>query len=287
MVTTASQLTTFLHDRPVMICSMHGKDVVMQPLIRQHLNANAVTVENMNTDEFGTFSGEVERVHDPLTTLRMKITKGLQLSGQTLGIGSEGSFGPHPDMPLIPAHQEIVMMLDLENGWEVTEVYTTAETNYAQASLKEMKDVVAFAKDIRFPSHGLILKQVIDGQCRQMEKGIVTWEMLYLTLLNFRHKDATLLAETDMRAHLNPTRLSGIEKATENLMKKIKNLCPHCGWPGFAEAEVKAGVPCHQCGESTRLIRSRIYRCQKCHHSEEVLSSIEKVDPQYCDHCNP
>jgi hypothetical protein len=86
----------FFKNRKMAVCSMHGKDLVMRPLIERYLHVNVVSVDNINTDEFGTFSGEVERPFDPITTLRMKILKGLHLSGETIGIGNEGSFGPHP-----------------------------------------------------------------------------------------------------------------------------------------------------------------------------------------------
>ena len=52
---------------------MHGKEHVMRPLIKLYLDLEVESEIAINTDEFGTFTGEVERLADPITTLRNKI----------------------------------------------------------------------------------------------------------------------------------------------------------------------------------------------------------------------
>src|SRR5579859_6882513 len=103
---------TFFKNRKMLICSMHGKEKVMKAFIAQDLKLETDIIKGFNTDAFGTFAGEVERILDPVTTLRLKIREGLKHSGATLGIGNEGSFGPHPQIPFVPADQEIVMVID-------------------------------------------------------------------------------------------------------------------------------------------------------------------------------
>lgn len=46
-------------------------------------------------------------------------------------------------------------------------------------------------------------------------------------------KYKSVYTETDMRSVFNPTRMNVIEKATEQLVEKIKSVCPNCKIPGF------------------------------------------------------
>lgn len=278
----------FFNNRKVAICSMHGKQHVMRPLITRYLGLEVQMEVDINTDAFGTFTGEIERSGEPITTLRNKILKGLESSGLTLGIGNEGSFGPHPDMPFIPCDQEIVMLIDLENDIEIFDVVTSTDTNHGEKKVNSVRDLVEFATQIVFPSHALILKQIKDGKVLSMRKGILGWELLYTMMLEYSSRDTELIAETDMRAHLNPTRMRVIEQATESLLKKIINTCPECQWPGFDCVEIKRGLKCSQCEEPTRLILSNIYQCKHCDHRDERLyTGGREAEPQYCDHCNP
>ena len=280
-------INEFFANRCVTICSMHGKEHVMRPLIERYLRLD-VKVTSINTDEFGTFSGEIERPFDAITTLRAKILKGLQQSGNTLGIGNEGSFGPHPEVPLIPCDQEIVMLIDLLNNIEIFDVITSTETNHSQKAIHSVRDMIDFDTAINFPRHAIILKEVKDGQVKNMKKGILGWELLYTTMDQFSSPDTTLIAETDMRAHLNPTRMKIIEQATESLLKKIVNTCPECQWPGFGAVKTNRGLPCGQCGSPTRLPISKIFQCNSCDYTDErFYIAGQKADPQYCDRCNP
>lgn len=287
-VVHSRQLKDFFNNRKVAICSMHGKQHVMRPLITRYLGLEAASEVEINTDEFGTFTGEVERTSDPVTTLRNKILKGLHVSGLTLGIGNEGSFGPHPEMPFIPSDQEIVMLIDLENNIEIFDVVTSTNTNHAQKEINSVKDIVEFAAQVNFPSHALILKQVKEEHVINLRKGILGWELLYTIMHQFSGSDTKIIAETDMRAHLNPTRMKVIEQATESLLTKLINTCPECQWPGFACVKTKRGLTCSQCGAPTRLTLSKIYKCKSCDYTDErFYSEGQKAEPQYCDHCNP
>ena len=267
---------------------MHGKEHVMRPLIKLYLDLEVESEITINTDEFGTFTGEVERLADPITTLRNKILAGLQTSGLTIGLGNEGSFGPHPETPFVTSDQEIVMLIDLENNIEIFEVITSTHTNHAQKEINSDKDLVDFAAQINFTNHALILKQVKDGKIMNIRKGILGWELLYTMMLQLSSSETRLIAETDMRAHLNPTRMKVIQQATESLLKKLINTCPECQWPGFTCVETKRGLKCSQCGVPTRLTLSKVYTCKSCNYTDErFYTEGQQAEPQYCDHCNP
>lgn len=274
--------------RKLVVASMHGKQTIMRPLIKQFLNVDTTVSKGLNTDEFGTFSGEVERGADPVTTVRNKIRKGLELTGETLGIGSEGSFAPHPHNPFLQVNHEVVMLIDLVHNLEIYETVVSTETNHCQREIGSMRDLMDFTEKVNFPSHGIILKQVKNGETIAIRKGIITWELLHATAFQFNSADTQLIAESDMRAYLNPSRLKIIERATEKLMKRVTSLCPECQWPGFGQVEVKEGLPCSQCGEPTPLPLSKVYACGHCHYADtRSYSDAQHASPQYCLHCNP
>lgn len=274
--------------RRIVVASMHGKHHVMRPLLRQYLSIDMVVIPDLDTDQFGTFSGEIERAFDPVTTLRKKILTGLKISGETLAIGNEGSFAPHPYLPFLHVNQELVMMIDLKNDIEIMESVVSTDTVHAQMEITSMKDLVDFANKVKFPSHGIILKQLKADNLMGVRKGILNWEVLDAAFRQYHTKEATLIAETDMRGYMNPTRMKVIERATELLMKKITCLCPECQWPGFGVVQVREGLPCSQCNAPTKLTLLKIYYCERCCYTDErYYADVHKADPQYCDHCNP
>jgi len=62
--------------RKVVIATKHHKEQVMTPLLEKELGLECGLVENLDTDLFGTFTGEVERLNDPLETARQKMSAG-------------------------------------------------------------------------------------------------------------------------------------------------------------------------------------------------------------------
>jgi hypothetical protein len=284
----ASGKSSLFVGRPIVVATMHGKHHAMENALRQQLGISGVILPEIDTDKFGTFSGEIERKDDPLNTLRAKILNGLESCVETLGIGSEGSFGPHPKIPFIQAHQEIVMLIDTRHGIEIYESLISTDTISFEQEIKSIHDLIGFADQNMFPSHGIILRQIKDGKVISMRKGIVTWDLLYTTALEYTDSSTKLLAQTDLRAHLNPSRMKVIEKATDALMTKINNLCPDCQWPGFSLTEIKPGLPCRECGHQTSLAMTKIFHCKNCSYTDErYYTEGLHAAPQFCDRCNP
>ncbi len=86
-------------NRSLLIATQHRKEEVMAPCLTDALGVICQVAENLNTDLLGTFSGEVARLDDPITTLRKKCMLALkQHPIFDLVVASEGSFGPHPTM---------------------------------------------------------------------------------------------------------------------------------------------------------------------------------------------
>ncbi|MEB3336169.1 MAG: DUF6671 family protein, partial [Leptolyngbyaceae bacterium] len=106
-------------DRVAVIATMHHKETVIAPILEQELGVKAIVPQNFDTDALGTFTREIERPADQVSTARLKAEQALDLTGETLAIASEGSFGPHPQMPFVACNREIVLLLDRLNELEI------------------------------------------------------------------------------------------------------------------------------------------------------------------------
>jgi hypothetical protein len=92
--------------------------------------------------------------------------------------------------------------------------------------------------------------------------------------------------ETDMRAHLNPTRMGEIAKAGARLARRLAALCPVCSAPGWGLVRIRSGQPCSACGTQTALPRGEIFGCAGC-GAEEDVPLPGAADPAHCPNCNP
>ena len=274
--------------RNLLIATKHDKEKVIASILEKELGVRCMVASNLDTDELGTFTGEVERKDDPITTVRNKCLRAMEIYNIDLAIASEGSFGPHPTIGFVPADDEILMLIDKKNDLEIITREVSTDTNLNRAEIKTHKELEEFSSNARFPSHGLILRKAKDD-FTEIVKGVTNEEELISTFNRFILNHRSVYIETDMRAMYNPTRMKVIEKATKKLVEKINAICPCCGIPGFGIVDFKPGLPCERCNFPTRSTLSHIYICQKCSFVKEVKFPNNKFaeDPMYCDICNP
>jgi len=275
-------------DRKLIIATKHEKEKVITPLLEKALGIKCTVAENFDTDILGTFTGEVERKHDPVSTARSKCLIAMDLNHCDLAIASEGSFGPHPALFFIYADDEIVLFIDKKNDLEIIARELSTETNFNAKEIKTEKQLFDFAEKVKFPSHALILRRSKEDYT-EIIKGIIDARQLKKHFSEFIEKYGIAYVETDMRAMYNPTRMSVIGKAVQKLVDKINSHCPQCNTPGFGITGAKPGLPCNLCGSITRSTLSYIYTCKKCSFSKEEMYPQKKTteDPTYCDYCNP
>lgn len=277
--------------RTAVFATKHKKESVVFPILSK-AGIHLKLVDSIDTDLFGTFTGEVPRTGTQVEAARLKALKAIEQTGETLALASEGSFGPHPTLYFVPANVELVLLLDSLNeiellGWEIS-----MDTNYAHQKVNSVDDARDFGKRVGFPSHGLVVRPNSgSGKADLMFKGVASEpELTYAVETCIRHsEDMSAMIETDMRAMCNPKRMTVIEKAATNLLKIMNSLCPQCSWPGFDVTEKVSGLPCELCGSPTRATLSHIYTCKKCSFKNEIEFPSGKTseDPTYCDWCNP
>ncbi|MEI8300538.1 MAG: DUF6671 family protein [Chlamydiota bacterium] len=278
--------------KKILLTTMHKKELYLKAPCEKILGASlSISDESINTDALGTFSGEIERKGNQKETVLKKCFLGLKGSGFTLGVANEGSFGPHPQIPFIASSLETLVFVDTTRKVEIFETMLFKETNYRHTTCTNLDDLTNFFKYALFPSHGLIIRPNLCNDKTILFKGIQDITKLKESIsLCAKHSDDKLAhIETDMRAHMNPTRGLNLKKLGIRLFRRLSRLCPLCHTPGWGITDLKKGRPCLICQCPTELASSYIWTCIQCPYQKEQRfpECLHYANPSYCNVCNP
>ena len=275
--------------RHCVLATMHNKEIVISPPLEQELGFKVTVPHNFNTDRFGTFTRDVNRVGDQLQAARKKASAAMELTGLDVGIASEGSFGSHPSIPFLPSNLEIVVLIDRQNKLEIVGHFRTSNIRVQGQKVETPEEALVVARSWGFPDKGVIAR-LSEKNNKHIYKNIKTFDELEKVskLLLSKWFVKSIFLETDMRAHRCPDRMASIKMATFDLIKNCKSLCPNCYTPGFVIVDTIKGLPCVQCHLPTDLVKEIIYSCLKCSYKES-RPVIEKIyaEPGECQWCNP
>lgn len=274
------------------LATMHAKERVIKPLLEGALGLEVRIPQKFDSDRFGTFSREIARMGSQLDAARAKIAAAFEsVPDARIGLASEGSFGPHPQVPFAPFGREIVVMRDRDSGLELVGHQAGMATHFRHETVRDGHTALAFAAQVGFPGHGLIVIGVSqDGSPwpdRLLRKDIGTPDELLAAVNEGIARCGAVHLETDMRAHRNPTRMRAIRRATVDLVRGYRSRCPHCDRPGFVITERVFGLPCSWCGAPTHALQAEVMTCAGCGHSVKRHVEAASADPGYCAGCNP
>ena len=276
-----------------MLATMHRKEQAIAPVLEEALGLRIEVAHGLDTDRFGTFTREVPRPGTQRETARLKAQAALAAVPEAdYGLASEGSFGPHPWLPWIGGGRELIVLMDRDGGFELVGADLTAETNCGSRLVSSVADALAFAQSVGFPSHAIVVIGVQNGEpdvSKEVYKGLMTSEELENAVRVVLEQHGAAHVESDMRAHVNPTRLQAIERAARDLARLARRGCPRCERPGFDVVERLRGLPCGACGMPTRRVRLEIVSCTGCGFREERVPATGQApaSPAECDLCNP
>lgn len=277
-----------LKNSGVTLATRHGKLAAIAPAF-ERFGITVTASDILDTDQLGTFSGDIERPGTQEQTLEMKIERAHQLLPRAKAIVvSEGAFYPHPESPFITLNTEMVMLHHFESGLKIIGTHTAADVFCIKEELSNQTDVAEVLQRANFPLYGVILKQE-NGFGTIVRKDFVHAKAVIDNATELLANSNTVMLETDMRAHRNPTRMEKIKLAAENLVEKLMSACPACNYPGFAVTKAEPGLPCELCGTETRILLKHIKQCKHCGFEESILYPAGKTTASavYCDYCNP
>lgn len=268
--------------------TMHGKGALMAPALAREVGLDVVEIP-VDTDALGTFSGEVPRRLAPVDAAITKARLAMAASGCRLGLGSEGTFGPDPQLPFVHSDIELVVLVDGESGAAIVEAARGVWPMHRQvsvASADELPEVLAGAD---FPQHALIVRAE-SGDPSGVVKGIRDEARLVeaVTAAIDASPVGRAIVEHDLRAHCSPSRQAVIVQATERLAARLRCLCPNCSAPGWGVSRSTVGLPCSWCGGTdTSAVRSHVWTCTVCQFERDVPVDEVSSSPEWCQRCNP
>ncbi len=268
------------------IATKHNKGILVAPAFSKHLD---LTVEEVmvDTDELGTFSGEIERFGSVREVVIKKAELGMEVSGSPIGIASEGSIGADPLLPFINSDIELMALVDHERSLVIIESLRSTEIIAQTTKVTKDLDITKFLTKADFPNHALILRSE-DKPVSFCFKGISDLETLEQTIQKGLKDFPSLVLENDLRAHFSPSRQKNIAALADKLALRLTHLCPECAAPGWGVISYKKGLPCQECGEiSEEALAQEIQGCVRCEFNKIGKTLAEFIDPAQCQLCNP
>ena len=286
------------HRARIAVGTRHGKQHQLAPAFRAVLDARLITPPRLDTDRFGTFTGEQPRPGAALAAARGKARLAMETTGLSLGLASEASYGPLGGLGWtgigvtgigLTGHEEILLFCDDDLGIEVLEGYRTASVPGSSQRVGSYDDV-SQALLSGLPGQALIVRPAgAPPESARIVKGITDAEALRTAIATAAARSSEDLAvvEPDLRAHHNPSRRQVLMRLAATLARRLATRCPRCASPGFGRSGSEAGLPCRICATPTPLPRSEIHSCQSCPHRIARPVPAAWADPAVCPECNP
>jgi len=269
------------------LLTQHGKERVIGPLFRDSLGVEVGLAEGFDTDSLGTFTRDIARSGSQVDAARTKARKGIEILATSYGLASEGALGPGP-FGLVPWDVELVILIDSARDLEIVG-RAQGPAHHLHDHVSTQEALATFAERAGFPEHGLVVRAEGPDDPR-IWKGLNDLAALAAAFAEAlaQSKTGTVFVENDLRAHMNPTRMALIGQATQDLILRMKSLCPRCQTPGFWVVERIAGLPCADCDSPTNKARAGRWACVTGDHEEvRELDTTRFADPQWCNWCNP
>ncbi|SKA22147.1 hypothetical protein SAMN02745126_04284 [Enhydrobacter aerosaccus] len=251
------------------LATIHAKERAIAPPFRRLMGADVVVAPNVDTDTLGTFSGEVPRPDALVETSLLKAELVFNTLDVDCAVASEGSYGPIDRLPFIPSGVEIMAFVDRRRGLRFVETLGTHRTNWRLQRFGQGDPrVPAVLKSMGFPQFGVFV--ICGSDPTRPIKGLTEVDEVVAAIDQeaARSEDGEAILISDMRAHLNPTRMKVLRALAWKLAKRLSSLCPRCGTPGFGHMHSRRGLPCEHCGEPTHWIDFEIDSCHACGFSE-------------------
>ncbi len=221
---------------PVLIATMHGKEAVLGPQLAA-LGFHVLLPMGYDTDTLGTFSGDVRRPGTAFEAALEKARRACDVTGIARAVSSEGSY--RPCQTLFPGARsvELLAFVDRETGFEVVEYMADLPTRFVKGRVPAVltaAPVQSLLAAMGWPEVRAMVVPTDPGRGVPPDlvfKGIADEHSLAeaLRVCAAHSPDGMAHLETDLRAHMNPTRMASIARVAERLADRLARA--GYGWP--------------------------------------------------------
>ena len=271
------------------LATMHGKEAALAPAFAA-LGVELIVPAAFDSDRFGTFGGEIARAGTMEEAARAKLAAAMEMTGLSAGLASEGAYGPHPVVPFLAFGREILVWRNTVTGQEIVESIIDEQPVYDHEEATDLGGLAPFLARVGFPDTAVIVAPA-SQRTAPTGKGLRRLEDLdaALRLAVQRCHLAKAFVQTDMRAFMNPRRMTLIGKLGKKLADRLSHPCPRCDMPGWGLLRTERGLPCSCCGMKTNLVAHEVHGCGICGAERDVPRADGKTeaDPANCPICNP
>ena len=270
----------------IVLATQHGKEGLIAPVFNEVL-AWRIDGVAIDTDQFGTFSGDTPRPDSPEKTALVKARAGMAHAGAARGLASEGSIGPDPRMPLITTDQELIVYVDDDLGFTLSQWHHSADIVAYRHTVSADTSFEEVTRLADLPRHAVIITN--DGdQVVWVRKGLRTIDEVMAAVEQCQQDTGrAAVISTDYRAMVCPSRQAVITECARLLAQRLATPCPQCASPGWGVVDVLTGVPCEGCGTNVaEARRGDVWGCVLCAHRVATITT-NSVEPSRCPRCNP
>jgi len=262
------------------LLTKHGKEALIAPILQDSLGLSLIHTNTFDTDTLGTFDGAVARTLNAKQCALKKARLACELTGSSIGLGSEGSFNSEFGLGIID--QEVLAYVDTEKNIEIIAI-AAQPINLAPFTAQNPEDLRE--KWERFsPYQAWHLNKDGSANSSALVKGLLGIENL-LEACETHGYPANF--SPDFRAMNCPERKAVIALAAKDLVNRLKAFCPSCNAPNFVYAQIISGLPCEICATPTSQMKAKRAICESCDHSDEKESEKPEASAFYCEMCNP
>lgn len=273
------------------VATQHGKERAVAPAMLHLLELEVFVPDRIDTDVLGTFSGDVARPGSMLDTAVAKARLGMALEGCAIGLASEGSYGMHPQVPILRGGLEVMVLVDRERDLVIHEELVVDRPHSHHRRVRPGKEAREFVEELDFPAHGLLVRPAIPGPGRWGAASVSSLHDLDRAVARAAGDsgDGCAVVFTDMRADRNPSRMANLVRLAHRLARRVRNPCPACDSPGYGPVRRPLGLPCRRCGTPSEMALGEVWGCGKCPHEDvrERSDGRVRADPGACSFCNP
>ncbi|NKI71716.1 hypothetical protein GN109_20035 [Collimonas pratensis] len=215
---------------PVLIATMHGKEAVLAPPLAE-LGFQVLLPLDYDTDMLGTFSGDVRRPGTAVEAALEKARRACKATGIPRAISSEGSYRPCQTLFPGARNVELLAFVDMESGQEFVEYMTDLPTRFVKDRVPadfSSPEVQALLSAMGWPEVRALVVPEDPGQ------GVVAPEWVFKGLADVpslmeamracaaQSSDGRVHLESDLRAHMNPTRMASVARVGERLVQRLR-----------------------------------------------------------------